>query len=151
MDDKNTKNRRLKEKLVIDSETYDNLTEMLQSTEEDQVVALECIKNMDQKKSLIYTLLLRKNNLKTFGLWHEHCSKVLKYHASLGISKTSNVVSYNDVMRIMKEQDNKEENVKVFMKDFARFLKDSMSTTHFEFIHDIQIEITLKKQDEKQK
>jgi hypothetical protein len=151
MDDKNTKNRRLKEKLVIDSETYDRLTEMLQSTEEDQVVALECIKNMDQKKSLIYTLLLRKNNLKTFGLWHEHCSKVLKYHASLGISKDSNSVSYNDVMRIMKEQDNKEENVKVFMKDFAKFLKDSMSSTHFNFIHDVQIEITLKKQDEKQK
>ena len=151
MDDKNTKNRRLKEKLVIDSESYLSLTEMLQGTEEDQVVALECIKNMDQKKSLIYTLLLRKNNLKTFGLWHEHCSKVLKYHASLGISKDSNSVRYNDVMRIMKEQDNKEENVKVFMKDFAKFLKDSMSSTHFNFIHDVQIEITLKKQDEKQK
>jgi hypothetical protein len=151
MDDQNTKNRRLKEKLVIDSESYDNLSQMLDSTEEDQVVALECIKNVDQKKSLIYTLFLRKNNLKTFGLWHEHCSKVLKYHASLGISKDSNAVSYNDIMKIMKEQDNKEENVKVFMKEFARFLKDSMSTTHFEFIDDIQIEITLKKQDEKQK
>jgi hypothetical protein len=150
MDDKNTKNRRLKKKLVIDSETYKRLTEMLQGTEEDQVVALECIKNMDQEKSLIYTLFLRKNNLKTFGLWHEHCSKVLKYHASLGISKDSNTVSYNDIMKIMKEQGNKEENVKVFMKDFARFLKDNMSTA-FHFIDDIQIEITLKQQNEKQK
>jgi hypothetical protein len=150
MDDKNTKNRRLKKKLVIDSETYKRLTEMLEGTEEDQVVALECIKNMDQEKSLIYTLFLRKNNLKTFGLWHEHCSKVLKYHASLGISKDSNSVSYNDIMKIMKEQSNKEENVKVFMKDFAKFLKDNMST-YFHFIDDIQIEITLKQQNEKQK
>lgn len=150
MDDKNTKNRRLKEKLVIDSETYNSLTEMLQGTEEDQVVALECIKNMDQEKSLIYTLFLRKNNLKTFGLWKEHCSKVLKYHASLGVSKDSGTVSYNDIMRIMKEQSNKEENVKVFMKDFARFLKENMYT-YFDFIEDVQIEVTLKKQDEKQK
>ena len=144
MDDQNTKNRRLKEKLVIDSESYDSLTEMLNGTEEDQVVALECIKNVDQEKSLIYTLFLRKNNLKTFGLWHVHCSKVLKYHASLGISKDSSTVSYNDILRIMKEQNNKEENVKVFTKDFAGFLKASLSNA-FPFIHDVQIEITLKK------
>ena len=36
------------------------------------------------------------------------------------------------------------------MKDFARFLKDNMSTA-FHFIDDIQIEITLKQQNEKQK
>ena len=49
MDDKNTKNRRLKEKIVLDEESYDNLLNMLKGTDEDKLVALECIKNIDQK------------------------------------------------------------------------------------------------------
>jgi len=150
MDDKNIKNRGLKNKVVLDSEAYDSLTQMLNSTEEDQVLALECIKNADLEKSLIYSLFLRKNNLKTFSLWKEHCSKVLKYHESLGFSKDSNSVSYNDIMSIIKNQSSKEENVKFFLKEFAKFLKNNMSN-YFGFIDDIQIEVTLKKQDEKQK
>jgi len=53
-------------------------------------------------------------------------------------------------MSIIKNQSSKEENVKFFLKEFAKFLKNNMSN-YFGFIDDIQIEVTLKKQDEKQK
>ena len=49
MDVKDAKNRRLVSDIVIDDETYQNLLDMLNSTEEDAIVALTTINNLNKK------------------------------------------------------------------------------------------------------
>jgi len=149
MDDKNTKNRRLKEKLVLDADSYTNLLNMLKGTDEDKLVALECIKNVDQKKSLIYTLFLRKHGNAQYSMWKANCKKVLDYHASLGFEPTNNVIKHASILEIIKTQDNKEENLNFFLADFNKFLRRVL-TDAFDFVE--ELEFTLKfKNNEKQK
>jgi len=150
MDDKNIKNRGLKDKLVLDTESYDTLLNMLSGDDEDKIVAFECLNNVDQKKSLIYTLFLRKNGDALFSLWKDNCKKVLDYHASLGFEPGNNMIKYADVLEVIKVQDNKQENLDFFLKQFLDFVKTSLSLS-FDFLDDVEIVLKPKKKDEKQK
>jgi hypothetical protein len=152
MDDKNIKNRGLKDKLVLDAESYDTLLNMLNGDHEDKVVAFECLNNVDQKKSLVYTLFLRKYGNAQHSMWKDNCPKVLHYHGSLGFEPTNNIIKHASILEIIKTQPNKEENLNFFLVDFSKFLKEGLEKA-FEFVYDL--EFTLKfikiKDDEKQK
>ena len=152
MDDKNIKNRGLKDKLVLDTESYDTLLNMLNGDDEDKIVAFECLNNVDQKKSLIYTLFLRKHGNAQHSMWKANCKKVLDYHGSLGFEPTNNIIKHASILEIIKTQPNKEENLNFFLIDFSKFLKDGLKRA-FDFVDDL--EFTLKfikvKNDEKQK
>ena len=83
MDVKNTKDRGLKD-IIIDEDTYINLTKMLGSSEEDKILALTNINNLDQKANVIPILFLRKECTKTnLELWKEHANKSIKYQKTL--------------------------------------------------------------------
>ena len=152
MDDKNIKNRGLKDKLVLDTESYDTLLNMFNGDDEDKIVAFECLNNVDQKKSLVYTLFLRKNANAQHSMWKANCQKVLDYHGSLGFEPTNNIIKHASILEIIKTQPNKEENLNFFLIDFSKFLKDGLKIA-FDFVDDL--EFTLKfikvKNDEKQK
>jgi hypothetical protein len=149
MDDKNIKIRGLKDKLVLDSESYETLLNMFSGDDEDKILALECINNIDQKKSLIYTLFLRRNADVLYSLWKANSPKVLKYHSSLGFKPSNNMIKYGDILEIIKTQDNKEENLNFFLADFSRFLKDTLINS-FDFMSELEI-VTKFKDNEKQK
>lgn len=143
MDDQNIKNRRLKDKVKLDPESYETLLKMLNGSDEDVVLALECLNNVQQKQSLIYTLFLRKNSKVPCKLWQNNCKKVLTYHGSLGIKSDSNIITYNTILEIIKLQDNKEENLEFFLQVFASFLKKSFVPV-FDFVDDIELKIKVK-------
>jgi len=147
MDDKNIKNRGLIDKLKIDLESYENLLNMLNSNEEDQIVAFKCMDNINQKDSLIYTLFLRKNTTSKYSLWVSHCPKVILYHESLGISEHSNILQYKTIFEIIKNQSNKQENLEFFIKQFSIWLTKSLDRS-FEFIEDLDITVKYKKQND---
>ena len=152
MDDKNIKNRGLKDKLVLDIESYDTLLNMFNGDDEDKIVAFECLNNVDQKKSLVYTLFLRKNANAQYSMWKVNCQKVLDYHGSLGFEPTNNMIKHASILEVIKTQPNKEENLNFFLRDFSKFLKEGLEKA-FDFVYDL--EFTLKfikfKDDEKQK
>ena len=149
MDDKNIKNRGLKDKLVLDAESYDTLLNMFSGDDEDKILALECINNIDQKKSLIYTLFLRKNANAQYSLWKVNCPKVLHYHGSLSFDLTTNSIRYADILEVIKTQDNKEENLNFFLVEFGKFLGGSLKDA-FKFVDDLEITVKFK-DNEKQK
>jgi hypothetical protein len=149
MDDKNIKNRGLKDKLVLDAESYDTLLNMFSGDDEDKILALECINNIDQKKSLIYTLFLRKNANAQYSLWKVNCPKVLHYHGSLSFDPTTNSIRYADILEVIKTQDNKEENLNFFLVEFGKFLGESLKDA-FKFVDDLEITVKFK-DNEKQK
>lgn len=143
MDDQNIKDRRLKTKVKLDPESYETLLNMLNGSDEDVVLALECLNNVQQKESLIYTLFLRKNSKTPHHVWKSNCKKVLTYHGSLGIGSDSNVITYNTILELIKLHDNKEENLDFFLHVFASFLKKSFVPV-FDFVDDIELKIKVK-------
>lgn len=143
MDVKNTKDRGLKD-IIIDEDTYINLTKMLGSSEEDKIVALTNINNLDQKANVIPILFLRKECTKTnLELWKEHANKSIKYQKTLGVDDSNNVIKYKNILAaINKQKVKKESNIEFFCRRFEKFVKDNL--VGFDFIENVELKITVK-------
>lgn len=143
MDVKNTKDRGLKD-IIIDEDTYINLTKMLGSSEEDKIVALTNINNLDQKANIIPILFLRKECTRTnLELWKEHANKSIKYQRTLGIDDSNNVIKYKNILAaINKQKVKKESNIEFFCRRFEVFVKANL--IGFDFIENVELKITVK-------
>jgi hypothetical protein len=143
MDVKNTKDRGLKD-IIIDEDTYVNLTKMLGSSEEDKIVALTNINNLDQKANVIPILFLRKECTRTnLELWKEHADKSIKYQKTLGVDDSNNVIKYKNILAaINKQKVKKESNIEFFCRRFENFVKDNL--VGFDFIENVQLKITVR-------
>ena len=143
MDVKNTKDRGLKD-IIIDEDTYVNLTKMLGSSEEDKIVALTNINNLDQKANVIPILFLRKECTRTnLELWKEHADKSIKYQKTLGVDDSNNAIKYKNILAaINKQKVKKESNIEFFCRRFEKFVKDNL--VGFDFIENVQLKITVR-------
>ena len=143
MDVKNTKDRGLKD-IIIDEDTYINLTKMLGSSEEDKILALTNINNLDQKANVIPILFLRKECTRTnLELWKEHAVKSIKYQKTLGVDDSNNVIKYKNILAaINKQKVKKESNIEFFCRRFEVFVKANL--IGFDFIENVELKITVK-------
>lgn len=143
MDVKNTKDRGLKD-IIIDEDTYVNLTKMLGSSEEDKILALTNINNLDQKANVIPILFLRKECTRTnLELWKEHADKSIKYQRTLGVDDSNNVIKYKNILAaINKQKVKKESNIEFFCRRFEKFVKDNL--VGFDFIENVELKITVR-------
>jgi hypothetical protein len=143
MDVKNTKDRGLKD-IIIDEDTYTNLTKMLGSSEEDKILALTNINNLDQKANVIPILFLRKECGRTnLELWKEHADKSIKYQRTLGVDDSNNVIKYKNILAaINKQKVKKESNIEFFCRRFENFVKNNL--IGFDFIENVQLKITVR-------
>jgi len=143
MDVKNTKDRGLKD-IIIDEDTYINLTKMLGSSEEDKILALTNINNLDQKANVIPILFLRKECTRTnLELWKEHANKSIKYQRTLGVDDSNNVIKYKNILAaINKQKVKKESNIEFFCRRFEVFVKANL--IGFDFIENVELKITVK-------
>ena len=143
MDVKNTKDRGLKD-IIIDEDTYVNLTKMLGSSEEDKILALTNINNLDQKANVIPILFLRKECTRTnLELWKEHANKSIKYQRTLGVDDSNNVIKYKNILAaINKQKVKKESNIEFFCRRFEKFVKDNL--VGFDFIENVELKITVR-------
>jgi hypothetical protein len=96
MDDKNLKDRRLEKVINLDQRSYESVRLMLSSEDEaDRIMGYLTLENINQKKSLIYTLFLRKECMFYKIIeWKTHAPITLKYHDSLGIDSLSHKAIY---------------------------------------------------------
>lgn len=143
MDVKNTKDRGLKD-IIIDEDTYINLTKMLGSSEEDKILALTNINNLDQKANVIPILFLRKECTRTnLELWKEHADKSIKYQKTLGVDDSNNVIKYKNILAaINKQKVKKESNIEFFCRRFEVFVKANL--IGFDFIENVELKITVR-------
>ena len=130
MDVKNTKTRRLINKIKIDEESYNSLLDMLNASDEDAIVALTAINNLDAKKNLLQTLFLRKNANCKKELWNEYAKKVLKCHDSY-TDVTLKFITYSELFNAIKKneyhsQEDKEFDIMFYSKRLQDFVNRSL-------------------------
>ena len=151
MDVKDAKDRRLVSDIVIDDETYQNLLDMLNSTEEDAIVALTTINNLNKNKNLIPILFLRKEANCSKELWKQHCIKHLNHHNKNYMSADIKYITYADIFKILNEvvfssKKEKEQVLTFYTKRLESFITRNL--VGFEDIVDkVYINIKLKGDD----
>lgn len=141
MDDKNGKNRGL-DSLVIDEATYKNLKKMLNSSKDDQVVALQCIRLMNKQRNYVAVAFLRKDTNCPTGLWEQNCKTHMKYHLSLGIPENNNIPFSSIWKAMQKEEKYKQENGKFFTARYVEFLKENL--VKMDFVESIEMTVKIK-------
>ena len=141
MDDENSKNRGLNN-IVIDDKYYKNLVKMLNSSEADQVVALQCIKPLNKQRNYVAVAFLRKNSKCPQNLWDTNCKTHLRYQLSLGIPDGSKI-TFSEIHKAMKaEPKYKEENGAFFTARYVDFLKENL--VKMDFVESVEINVKIK-------
>jgi len=126
----------------IDNNAYDSLLKMLNSTDEDKLVALTTIENIDRKKNYCKVLLLYKNGSPDYSLWNEHAPKTCKWVANLGLKGSA--PTYQSIFNVLIKKKASSEDMEFFLEDFMRVLKDRFKNFGYEFINSIDIKLTYK-------
>lgn len=147
MDVKNSKNRGLKS-IVIDEEQYHNLLNMLNSNEEDQLVALTCIKGLDKERNSIAVAFLRKSGKCHINMWRKHCKSWLDYMDSLKMKNDSNVITFSTIYKALKKETKyQKENAVFFITRYTEYIKKDLLRATLQsndFVEDIEINIKIK-------
>lgn len=141
MDDKDSKDRGLSS-LVIDDKYYKNLVGMLNSTEADQVVALQCIKPLNKQRNYVAVAFLRKNSKCPQHMWDTNCKTHLRYQLTLGIPDGSKI-TFAEIHKAMKKESKyKEENGAFFAARYIEFLKENL--VKMDFVESIEMNVKIK-------
>ena len=145
MDDKNSEIGRLKN-IIIDEEYYTNLLGMLNASEEDRNVALECIRKLDPIRNFVALCFLKKNSKDLMYQWNNTCKAITSYQKSRGIAPTL-PIKFEDIYKALEEQkEYKEENEKFFIIRYADYIRQALITSRF--VGNVEINIKFKEYGE---
>ena len=133
MDDQNVKDRRLTNVVILDKNTYESVRLMLISSDEaDRMMGYLTLESVDQEKSLVYTLFLRKECTFSRELeWKTHSPNTLRYHDSLKVS----TLSHKSIYTVLKETKNVE-----FLNFYLYKLSSYIKSVFFDDYNDNLIE-----------
>lgn len=130
------------DKVIINEERYKNLLGMLNSSEGDQLVALECIKRLDKQRNYVAIAFLRKDSKCSQKLWEDTCNGHLQYQYSLGIPYTRAITMANIYEALSKEPKYNKENGAAFTARYIDFLKENL--IKLDFVESIEINVKIK-------
>jgi hypothetical protein len=109
--------------MEITIEKYQNIVDMLRSTdEENKVVALTIIEQLDLKDNITKILLLLKHSGTAGNLWKEHAPGVHEFTKKLsddGVIDTAKHLTYKNVLAAMIHSDVSAADFEFYMKDFC--------------------------------
>lgn len=129
------------DKLVIDEAQYRNLFGMLNSSEEDQMVALQCLKSLSKQRNHVAIAFLRKNCKCDIRLWEAICKTHMRYQLTLGIPEFK--ITFAQIHKaIQNEPQYKEENGKFFTARYVDFLRESLAKMGY--IESVEINVKIK-------
>ena len=144
MDDKNSEIGRLKN-IIIDEEYYTNLLGMLNASEEDRLIGLQCIKKLNPARNFVAIAFLRKNSKTTTDEWNKNCKTIIAFQETLGLA-TNGPLKFKDIYKAMKkEKEYKEENGKFFTVRYIEYLQKNL--VEMDFIESVEINVKLKGYD----
>lgn len=137
-----------KEKITLTPETFENVSRMLISPdEENAVVALSAMEGMDFRSCKMYMALLYKESRHKSQLWKDNCPILYANVMKLGIDDQFTLRS---IFNSLKNEASPEE-LEVFCKEFEKGIVGMLKGWNFgAMIDEVDIKITIKK-DEGQK
>ena len=123
---------------------YESLRKMIESPDQqDNIVALHCLENCDQKESLGKILYLYKRAKFHEDLWTENAPKLWKRLHKLGIEKGEEL-TFMKAIKIITESKASIEHFEFLISRFASVISDKLNEWGYEFVDRIEIKIISK-------
>jgi len=139
------KNTEIKE-LIIDQEKYTNLKNMLNSSQEDSIVAFECIKGLDMSRNFAAIAFLRKETKVSINRWRLSCQHHIAYQSSLGIPDKENITFAHIELAIVQLRIYQQENQEMYVYRLSDFIKESIESINV--VESVEINIKFKEHEQ---
>jgi len=135
-----------KKKVKLDTESFDSITKMLASPDQENVAtALMAMEEMDFKQGKMYFALLYRASLEKQDLWKTHAPNLLKNIQGLDLD---DVVSYRSIWNVLKKNASDEEK-SAFAERFSKVVGTTLGEWGFkDIMKDLKITVTIKKDAE---
>lgn len=137
-----------KEKIILTPETYENVSRMLNSPdEENAVVALSAMEEMDFKSCKMYMALLYKESyLNRYAMWEQNAPNLLQNVKNLKLDEGITLTS----IFLTLEKEASEGELQVYANKFRDTLAEMLKVWGFgKVIPGLNISITVKPQNER--
>lgn len=136
------------DKTVVDISNYESFWALLNSADkENAVVALTILNNANFRESLPYILLLFKSQDEASrATWLNNAPDLKKKLEGVGINSNSNL-SYKAIVDLVKDKCPME-GVQFTIDKFSLVLKKYLVEWGFDFVKDMDLKLTLKKDGE---
>lgn len=130
------------EKIVLSPDTYENVSRMLRSPDDENViVGLSALEGMDFKSCKLYMALLYKESSNKKSLWKEHAPNLLKNVEGLGLGEEMTLKSIFNTLK----KDASPGELQVFANKFQEMLSVMLKGWGFgDMIDGMNINITVK-------
>lgn len=132
--------------MIITEDKLENLIKMMDSTEEDQVVALTIINN-DVKDNPAAVLIAYKFSKAKLSLWEEHAPLALAFVQKISKTSKNLNLSFKQIFDAILINKYSTENMELFLNKFSKFLTDQCLGFGYNFIESIDMKIKLKNEE----
>jgi len=132
--------------MTITEEKLENLIKMMDSTVEDQVVALTIINN-DVKDNPAAVLIAYKFSKAKVSLWEENAPLALAFVQKVSNGSETLNLSFKDIFDAILKNKYSAENMELFLNKFSKFLTDQCLGFGYNFIESIDMKIKLKNEE----
>lgn len=132
--------------MTITEEKLENLIKMMDSTVEDQVVALTIINN-DVKDNPVAVLIAYKFSKAKVSLWEENAPLALTFVQKVSNGSENLNLSFKNIFDAILKNKYSAENMELFLNKFSKFLTDQCLGFGYNFIESIDMKIKLKNEE----
>jgi hypothetical protein len=132
--------------MTITEEKLENLIKMMDSTVEDQVVALTIINN-DVKDNPVAVLIAYKFSKAKVSLWEENAPLALAFVQKVSNGSENLNLSFKNIFDAILKNKYSAENMELFLNKFSKFLTDQCLGFGYNFIESIDMKIKLKNEE----
>ena len=132
--------------MTITEEKLENLIKMMDSTVEDQVVALTIINN-DVKDNPVAVLIAYKFSKAKVSLWEENAPLALTFVQKVSNGSENLNLSFKNIFDAILKNKYSAKNMELFLNKFSKFLTDQCLGFGYNFIESIDMKIKLKNEE----
>lgn len=138
------------EKLVLTTETYDNVLRMMNSPDyENRTVALTCLDHVDFNTNLVHILNLKKEGNATAEEWRSQAPLTSKMLTSIGINLDT-ILTFKQIQETLIKRNAPIDHIQLYLNQFAKHIHGSIKGLGYDFIDSLEITIKLKSQNGEQ-
>lgn len=132
------------QKISLTGETYRSVLDMLNSSDQENVVmGLSIIEETNRIKGMACILMLKKSAKVAVNLWNEHAPQTCLWMKSLD-APVEGVITYKKILEIITHHKVETSQMQFFMDEFGKHLFDQIKQLGYDFVEDLEIKLKLK-------
>ena len=137
------------QELVLDSESFDNVLAMFDSSDlENMEIVIEALNNVSVKENFAFILFLMKESKRDPDIWPSRMTSLVTEVVAVSGLNIPDGLTFKSILKQFKKTNNTVKDINFFMKRFARHMRNVMLESGYEVVNDIEIIVKLKSNEQ---